>query len=126
MTTQFLRVAYLPLFPIISKRISYRCISDYSSYDTDGYFVCELLPLDHRQVLSVYGWFAAVIAPLLIWGSFQDQLTNWAGDEDVAAGLCLLSSAVAFVLPYFLRRWAKHRKAEEWKRQSLGMHGRPL
>lgn len=125
-TTQFFAVAYLPLFPIISKRISYTRISDYSSYDTDGYFVYETLPLDHRQVLSVYGWFVAVIAPLLVWGTFQDPLTKLLEDEDLAAGLCLLFSAVAFVLPFFLRRWAKHRKMEEWKRQSLGLHGRPL
>jgi hypothetical protein len=125
-TTQFFAVAYVPLFPIISKRISYTRISDYSSYDSDGYFVYEMLPLDHRQVLSVYGWFAGIIAPLLVWGTFQDALTKRLGDEDLAAGLCLLSSAVAFVLPFLLRRWAKQRKMEEWKRQRLGMHGRPM
>ena len=125
-TTQFFAVAYLPLFPIISKRISYARISDYSSYDPDGYFVYETLPLDHRQMLCVYGWFAAVIAPILAWGTFQDLMTTWLGDEDLAAGLCLLCSAIAFVCPFFLRQWAKRRKIEEWKRQSLGLRGRPM
>jgi hypothetical protein len=125
-TTQFFAVGYLPLFPIISRRISYTRNSDYSNYDPDGYFVCEMLPLDRRQVLFVYGWFAAIIAPLLVWATFEDALANFFGDDDIAAGLCLVCSAVAFVFPYFLRRWAKRRKMEEWKRQSLGMHGRPL
>lgn len=125
-TTQFFAVAYLPLFPIISKRISYTRISDYSNYDPDGYFVYEMLPLDHRQVLCVYGWFAAAIAPLLAWDTLQDPLTKWLGDEDLAAGLCLQSSAVALVWPLFLRQWTKRRKMEEWNRQSLGLHGRPM
>src|SRR5665213_2179181 len=69
----------------------------------------NLLPLDRRQVLSVYGWVTAVAAPLFVWGIFQDPLTKLLGDEDLAAGLCLLSAAVAFVSPYFLRKAANRR-----------------
>jgi len=89
-------------------------------------FVFEILPLDRKQVLSVYGWVVAVVAPMLLWDSFDDALAKFLGDDDLAAGLCLLCSAVAFVFPYFLRRLAKRRKMEEWKRERLGMHGRPL
>lgn len=125
-TTQFFAVVYLPLFPLISKRISYSRISDYSSYDADGYFVAEILPLNRNQVLSVYAWVIAIIAPLLLWSYFADALAKALGDDDLAAGLCLLCSTVAFVFPVFLRRLAKRRKLEEWKRERLGMSGRPL
>ena len=61
-TTEWFVVAYVPIAPIISKRVSHTRNSDYSTYD-DGYFVYETLPLDRRQVVSVYGWLAAISAP---------------------------------------------------------------
>jgi hypothetical protein len=124
-TTQVFAVAWLPLFPIISKRISYTRNRDYSTYDPDGYFVCETLPLDRKQVLSIYGRFVCIIAPLVVWDIFQDALTKSLADEDLAAGLCLFCSMVACMFPYFLRRRAKRRKMEEWQRESMGMAGRP-
>jgi hypothetical protein len=102
-------------------RISYTRNSDYATHDRSGYYVYEILPLDRKQVLSTYAWFVAVFAPFIVWCTYQDALAKKLGDEDWAAGLCLGSSALAFVLPYFLRRWAKHRKEEEWKRQRLGL-----
>jgi hypothetical protein len=122
-TTEWFVVAYVPIAPIISKRISYTRNSDYATYDASGYFVYETLPLDRKQVVSVYGWFAAIFAPFIVLVTFWDLLAKLLGDEDRAAGLCLLCAAIAFVSPYFLRRWAKHRKMREWKRQSLGLHG---
>jgi hypothetical protein len=125
-TTEWFVAAYVPVFPIISKRISYTRNSDHSVYDNNGYFVCELLPLDRRQVASVYAWFAAVLGPVIVWGMYQDELTRLLGNEDWAAGLCIASSAIAVVVPYFLRKWAKDRKMEEWKRQNQGLCGKPL
>jgi hypothetical protein len=125
-TTEWFTLAYLPIFPITSKRMCAYPKGDLSTYDASGYFVHEILPLNLNQVVAVYGWFAAIFAPIIVWGTFQDALTKMVGDEDLAAGLCLLFSATAFVSPYFFRRWAKQRKMKEWQRQSLGMHGRPL
>ncbi len=122
-TTEWFVVAYVPVAPIISKRISYTRNSDYATYDSSGYFVYETLPLDRKQVVSVYGWFAAITAPFIVLATFPDALAKLLGDEDRAVGLCLLFAAIAFVSPYFLRRWAKRRKMQEWKRQSLGLHG---
>lgn len=122
-TTEWFVLGYVPIVPIISKRISYTRNSDYATYDASGYFVYETLPLDRKQVLSVYGWFFAIVSPIVVWGMFQDRLAKIFGDEDRAAGLCLLVTAVAFVWPYFLRRWTKHRKTQEWRRQSLGLDG---
>jgi hypothetical protein len=120
-TTEWFVVAWVPIFPIISKRISYTRNSDYATYDRSGYWVYEMLPLARAQVLSVYGWFVAILAPLLLWSQFQDPLTKMIGNEDWAAGVCLFVSAAAFVFPYFLRRWVKWRKVQEWKRQALGL-----
>jgi hypothetical protein len=120
-TTEWFVVAYVPIAPIISKRISYTRNSDYAAYDPGGYFVYETLPLDRKQVLSVYSWFVAVVSPLVLWSAFQEKLAKVLGDEDRAAGLCLFLTAVAFVWPYFLRRWTKYRKRQEWRRQSLGL-----
>ncbi len=116
-------VAYVPVAPIISKRISYTRNSDYATYDASGYFVYETLPLDRKQVVSVYVWFAAIIAPFVVLLTFPEALAKLFGDEDRAGALFLLFTAIAFVSPYFLRRWAKRRKMQEWKRQSLGLHG---
>jgi hypothetical protein len=120
-TTEWFVVAFVPISPIISKRISYTRNSDYATYDRSGYYIYELLPLNRKQVVSTYGWFVSVFAPLILWGAYQDLLVKKVGDEDWAAGLCLGCSACAFVLPYFLRRWAKRRKEKEWKRQTLGL-----
>jgi len=122
-TTEWFVVAYVPIAPIISKRISYMHNGEYATYDASGYFVYETLPLDRKQVASVYGWFAAIIAPFVVLVTFPDALAKLLGDKDRAAALCLLLAAIAFVSPYFLRRWAKRRKMQEWKRQSLGLHG---
>jgi hypothetical protein len=120
-TTEWFVVAFVPIVPIISKRISYTRNSDYATFDRSGYWVYETLPLARRQVLSVYVWFVAVLAPLLLWGTFRDRFSQVLGDEDLAAGVCLFCSAIAFVFPYFLRRWVKWRKVQEWKREALGL-----
>jgi len=120
-TTEWFVMAYVPIAPIISKRISYTRNSDYATYDSSGYWVYEILPLARRQVLFVYGWFVAVFAPILLVNQIQDPLSKLTGDQDWAAGICLFSSATAFIFPYFLRRWLKRRKRQEWKRQALGL-----
>jgi len=125
-TTQFFVVGYFPLFPIISKRISYERLSEQATWDINGYFVYETLPLDRRQVLSVYAWFIALVAPLLLWGKYEDALTELVGDAEWAAGLCLLTFGIVLLSPLILRRLAKRRKMVEWQRQSMGMCGRPL
>ena len=121
-TTEWFVMAYVPIVPIISRRISYTQNSDYATYDHGGFYVYEILPLDRKQVLCTYGWFVSFVAPFVVWGTYQDVLAKQLGDAELAAGLFLLSAAFIFVLPYFLRRWAKRRKLQEWKRQSLGLH----
>jgi hypothetical protein len=44
--------------------------------------VYELLPLNRKQVVSVYTWLVAVVSPIIVWGTFHDALTNLVGDED--------------------------------------------
>jgi hypothetical protein len=123
-TTEWFVLAWLPIIPLSSKRISYTRNSDYATYDTSGgFYVYETMGVDRKQALFVYVWLASVFGPFIVWGVFQDALAKMLGDEDLAAGLFLGFSAVAFVFPYFLRRWVKRRNSERWKRQSLGLHG---
>lgn len=120
-TTEWFAVAWVPIIPIIGKRISYTQNTDYAVFDPSGYYVYETLPLNRKQVLCTYGWFAGVVAPLVVWGYFQDSLARALGSDDQGAALCLLSAGLVFVFPYFLRRWAKRRRAKEWKRQRFGL-----
>lgn len=122
-TTEWFVLAWVPIIPLYSKRISDIKTNDFAKYDASGgFYVYETMGVDHRQALFVYLWFACVFGPVIIWGGFQDAL-NKLGIDDLAAALCLGFSALAFVFPYFLRRWVKRRNAREWKRQSLGLHG---
>ena len=121
MTTEWFVLAWVPILPIISKRIAYTTNSDYATYDRSGYYVYTILPLDRKQVLSTYAWFASVVTPLLVWNAYQDELAKRIGDEDMAAGLCLLLTAALIGLPYILRRLAKQKKTRQWKRQSMGL-----
>jgi hypothetical protein len=122
-TTEWVVVGWVPLFPIISKRISYTRNSDYATYDSAGYWVYETLPLDRRQVFFTYGWLASVIVPFVVFSRYQDTLAKKSGDADWVPGLFLLFLVISLSMPYSLRRWVKRRKAQEWKRQSLGLHG---
>jgi hypothetical protein len=121
-TTEWFVLAWVPIIPICSKRISYTRNSDYATYDAnDGFYVYETMGVDRLQAFFVYLWIASVLAPIIVWAVFQEALAKIVGDEDRAAGLCLLSSAIAFVTPYFLRRRARKRKEREWERARLGL-----
>jgi len=124
-TTEWIIIAWVPLLPVISKRIGYTRNSDYATYDASGYWVYQTLPLNRRQVLFTYGWVVSLVAPFVVWGNFQDALTKQVGDEDKAAGLLLLTAAMVVVFPYLLRRRAKMLKAKEWERQRLGLFSGP-
>jgi hypothetical protein len=120
-TTEWAVLAWIPIFPTFSKRISCAQTSPYAVYDASGYYVHETTAPNLKQVLCVYGWFASLIAIFVAFGKFQDVLTKIVGDEDKAAGLWFLILGALMVLPYALRRWAKRCKAKEWERCRLGL-----
>jgi hypothetical protein len=122
-TTEWFFIAWIPLIPICSKRISYTHNSDYAVFDPDGYYVYETMGVNRRQVIYTYLWIASVVAPIALWGTFQEALTTRFGDEDRPAEFALILTAGALMFPYLLRRLAKIRKRREWARQSLGLHG---
>ena len=122
-TTEWFVIAWLPIIPLYSKRISYTKNSDYAKYDViEGFYVYETMGVDRKQALYIYLWLASIVVPFVVLFTFQNALAKMLGDEDRAAGVCLAIAAIAFVFPYFLRRWVKRRKIQEWKRQSLGLH----
>jgi len=123
-TTEWFVLAWVPLIPICSKRVSYTRESDYATYDANGgFYVYETMAVDRRQALFTYVWLICVLGPIIVGTTFSETFGRLFGDEDRAGAVCLGTSAVAFIFPYFLRRWVKRRKIEEWKRQALGLRG---
>ena len=123
-TTEWFVVAWVPIIPIGSKRISYTRNSDYATYDAaNRCYVYESMGANRKQAAFVYLWVASVVAPLTLWDLYQGALGKILGSDDLAAGIALAITAIVLVTPYLLRRWVKRRKAAEWKRQSLGLHG---
>jgi Na+/melibiose symporter-like transporter len=120
-TTEWFVVAYLPIAPIISKRISYTRNSDYATYNSSGYWVYQILPNNRKQVLSIYLWFASLLALFFGWIYFQTAIEMWIGDADRAAGMFLATFGTILALPYVLRRLAKRRKERQWKRINAGL-----
>src|SRR6266436_1535981 len=79
-TTEWFVIAWVPLLPVISKRIGYTRNSDYAVYDASGYWVYEMSPLNRKQVLFTYGWVVSLIAPFAVWSKWQDALAKMVGD----------------------------------------------
>jgi hypothetical protein len=120
-TTQWFAIAWIPLFPMWSKRVSIFQTSPNAVLDRSGYYVHDITAPNLKQVLCVYGWCVSMIATGLAWDQLKDVLAGILGNEDRAGGLLLLALAVVGSLPYVLRRLAKRRKAQEWERARLGL-----
>jgi hypothetical protein len=119
-TTQWFAIAWIPLFPMWSKRVSIFQTSPNAVLDRSGQYVHDITSPNLKQVLCVYAWCASIIATVLVCARFQDVLAQVVGDEDRATGLCVLAFAFIGSLPYVLRRMAKRRKAQEWERARFG------
>jgi hypothetical protein len=121
-TTEWFVLAWVPIIPICSKRISYRRDNPYATFDTGGgYYVYETLGVNRRQAALTYLWLLGVVAPLVIWANFQNALSKMIGDDDSAAALCLAVMGAVLVSPYFVRKWVKRRNCIKWGRQALGL-----
>src|SRR5215469_3347525 len=110
-TTDWLAIAWIPILPIISKRVSSSGNSNYVAYDPSGYHRLDPAVLNVKQVLSVYGWFGSVFATVICGDRFQDALAKRIGGANRAAGLMFAVVGVLLALPPVLRRLAKRRKA---------------
>ena len=124
-TTQWFAIAWVPIIPMWSKRVSVYQTSVNAVRDPSGWYVHDITAPNLKQVLCVYAWCASMVAIALLYNEFQDVLSKILGDENRAAGLCFLALAVIGSLPYVLRRLAKRRRAREWERARLGL-GPPL
>lgn len=126
LTTEWAVLAYVPIFPTFSKRIAYTNESNpFALADASGHYVYDTTTPNRKQVLCVYGWFVALIAVIVAFAGFQDQITRIVGDEDRAAVLWFVALGIVLALPYLLRWRAKRRKAKEWKRAALGLGPMP-
>jgi hypothetical protein len=120
-TTEWVTLGYVPIVPLISKRISYTRLDPFHVYDHSGHYIVELMPLNRKQVVSVYLWVALFGADFIIWAYFRDTLARKLGDEDTVAGLFLVILAVLVVLPYLLRRLAIWRGTRSFNRAGYGL-----
>jgi len=119
-TTEWFVIAWVPLIPICSKRISYANNNPYATR-ASGYYVYETMGVDRRQALFVYAWFASILAAFFVWNYLKAALASILGNEDRTASVFLSCIAIIFATPYLLRRLAKRRKEKEWKRARLGL-----
>ncbi len=120
-TTEWFVVAYLPISPSVSMRISYARNSPYAKYDSAGYYIYETKPVNRKQVFSTYLWFGSIIALVVLPATYKDSIEALVVDSDRAAELWLVLMATILVLPYVLRRLAKRRKTQKWKRMNAGL-----
>jgi hypothetical protein len=125
-TTEWVTIGYVPIIPLISKRISYTRLDPFHSYDGSGHYIVETMPLNVKQVVSVYGWVASLLAWFILATSFQQSLVRLAGDEDKAAGILLTFLGVIIATPYLLRRLAIWRASRGFNRASYGLGPRSI
>jgi hypothetical protein len=120
-TTEWFVVAYLPISPSVSMRVSHTQPGPFAKLDREGYYIHKTVPANRKQVVSTYLWFASVIATIVLWAEFQNVLEKYVGDADNAAGLWLMLMAILLALPFTLRWLAKRRKMQKWKRMNAGL-----
>lgn len=120
-TTEWMVLAYVPIAPTFSKRVSVFQTSPYAVADPSGYFVHETTAPSLKQVLCVYGWFASLFATIFSFERLLQVASKFVGDEDKAAAIWFVALAVEIAMPFALRWLAKKRKAKEWERAKLGL-----
>jgi hypothetical protein len=108
-TTEWFVFVYVPVIPFRSQRIVPNGKNkNYVVYASSGYSILEKTGINVTQVLSVYGWFAAVILP--VWAAATLDLW-W---------LAIPSVLVLFA-PWLLRKRAIRSMVEQYKRTQMGL-----
>jgi hypothetical protein len=101
-TTEWAIVAFVPIIPLRTLRV---VKSGYASgtfmWSRQPYLVCECLPLDLRQVISVYGFTIGTLAWTVLWLSF---LAGRGTDQNWLWLFWFLGSLVPFALLWLVRR----------------------
>jgi len=108
--TEWFVVAYLPLFPLCSKRILPTGASTYHGLrriPTVG--LLERTSPNVQQVICVYAWFAFTLG--IIWAEVVWN-KGW---------LFLPGVAIALLLPWYLRRRARQSVRDTATRKAAGM-----
>jgi hypothetical protein len=103
-TTQWATICYIPVLPLKSIRIIQTGFL--------GYQVLEDVGLNRRQVLSVYGWFASILAADI-------TLIEVPHNSQVEIPVLFLFY-VLLAVPWFLRRRASNRALQEYERMRMG------
>jgi hypothetical protein len=120
-TTEWIVLAWIPIAPICSKRVSLFQTSQYAQPDSSGFYVHETTAPDSKQVLCVYGWLLLIYATIFSFEPLLPVVKKIIGDEDKVATIWLVAFAAETAMPFVLRRVAKSRKAKEWERAKLGL-----
>jgi len=106
-TTEWIILAFLPVVPLRSHRLIRNPSQDRNLlvYMSHGYVVVETLPIDKRQVLSVYGFFLLY----LLWITLTIRLLvtlhfHWPGHEQLLVVSGVILGGALSLLPWYLRR----------------------
>jgi hypothetical protein len=125
-TTEWVTIGYLPIVPLISKRISFTRLDPFHARDISGHYIVAVLPLNKKQVWSVYAWVASLVTWFIIAAYFKETLTRRIGDDDKTAGWLLGFLAAILAAPYLLRRLAAWRASRGVNRASYGLGPRSI
>lgn len=79
-TTEWFVMAWIPLLPTSSKRVSLLKTSDDATYDAGGYWVHSNDGPNGKQVLCVYGWFGSIFALSTLFSKYQNARVPVVGD----------------------------------------------
>jgi hypothetical protein len=108
-TTEWFVIAYVPIVSMKSMRIRPAVGGKYYGlYNSSTYYILEKTSLNSRQLLCVYGWFAAFLAAV----AYAFPFTVW---WQCVPGVLLLP------VPWLLRRRAIERMAAEAERRKMGL-----
>lgn len=107
-TTSWFVLVFVPIFPLKSQRILPTGNNKfYLVYYSQPYLILEKLPLNWTQVLSVYGWYAA--------------LSMFSGLALAGLWFFALPAVGMVFVPWLLRRRARERLRAQVERTQSGL-----
>ena len=122
-TTEWLIWGYVPISPVVSRRIAYSNPDrPYAQFDKkERYWIYEMTAPNRKEVFSVRGFVAGLIAPVIVFATCQEPLSRLFGSEEIPAATCIAIPLLLTMLPYQLRQRAITRMIRQMERTKMGL-----